>query len=700
MKFSFFKKQRQTQKKPIRKIVVSINPLIIKDAKFEVRSSKFKRGFTLVELMVSVAITGILMIGISTFFSSTFSAMFRAQNRAGTTARQFAVNEIVRDKFTTLQTLVDNGADWMLSINKNTKNQLPFSYIGTTTRDLKEPSGNETYLAFKDLFVFNKIMDPGAGSHLYSNSGEGWIREAITGTGGKNFGTNNFAGFTKKKVFLGEGTDNKNYYIVVPHQNTVMDCDKDMNCTDLNLSNELRSPTDIEIDDNEEYLYISDSENNRIIRYKISDQTILAIAQPVQYPTGLAYYNDGTTEWLFFSETFSHKVKKINLSSGVFQVTTIAGEGDNEDCDSLTPDYELTAKFCKLNLPTGLFVNQAGDELYIADSGNNRVLKMSDPGIPSNLVFDFSPGGNYKLSKIVFENASWENGGTYDADNTVENNLIGEDGHYNPGTKTFQNPNTLSVYSDSNKNCESSGNILYVTENISTMGLIADDKLVIGSNVYTITGSPSRENCKADPSDGGEPDNYRHKIAVNGQSLSGTPNGEGIYLSNRDVIHIEIDISGIQADKIGPGFQTFEIKTYDVVTRSPVNTSYNTKRIGDGKIGTEEDVIEVIMDQSTYPSINFPTGVSSAYVANSGNNEVIKLDGTNSKLLKPINEIFTTFDYLSDFELATEDSNGTPLAPLIFETLNSGKILELTLNAKVDDVTIQTYKLNAAIPTP
>ncbi|MCK5605140.1 prepilin-type N-terminal cleavage/methylation domain-containing protein, partial [Candidatus Pacearchaeota archaeon] len=118
MKFSLFKKQRQTPKKPIRKIVVSINPLVIKDLKPKIRSLRSESGFTLVELMVSVAITGILMVGISTFFSSTFSAMFRAQNRAGSTARQFAVNEIVRDKFTTLKTLVDSGTDWMLSINK------------------------------------------------------------------------------------------------------------------------------------------------------------------------------------------------------------------------------------------------------------------------------------------------------------------------------------------------------------------------------------------------------------------------------------------------------------------------------------------------------------------------------------------------------------------------------------------------------
>ena len=66
----------------------------------------FKKGFTLAELIVSVTITGILMLGLSTFFSSAFHNLFRVQTQTANTERQFAVNEIIRDKFSSLDYLV------------------------------------------------------------------------------------------------------------------------------------------------------------------------------------------------------------------------------------------------------------------------------------------------------------------------------------------------------------------------------------------------------------------------------------------------------------------------------------------------------------------------------------------------------------------------------------------------------------------
>src|SRR5512136_1238485 len=52
------------------------------------------KGFTLVELIVSVAITGILMLGISAFFSSTFQNLFKTQTQTTNTEKQYVVNEI------------------------------------------------------------------------------------------------------------------------------------------------------------------------------------------------------------------------------------------------------------------------------------------------------------------------------------------------------------------------------------------------------------------------------------------------------------------------------------------------------------------------------------------------------------------------------------------------------------------------------
>ena len=612
------------------------------------RSHKTTQGFTLVELIVALAITGILMLGLSTFFSSTFHNLFQAQSQASTTQRQFVVNEIIRDKFASLKNLVEDNINHVSFQNEITKNQLPFSYIGTTTID------DEEYLAFKDVMIFNKIVDPGGGQ-VYGNSGTGEVKKIVEGTIVKTF-PKNFAGFTKK------GSE---YYVAVPDENTVIcmpDCSLDFSSID-GLSN----PTDVETDGTN--IYISDSGNNRIIKYVTSGaaegpQVIVSddTGADLNFPTGLSYYENGTNKYLFVADTFNHKVKRITVPSPPFKVTTIAGDGENEACDN-------TAKFCKLNLPTGLFTDSTNHELYIADSGNNRILKMSDPEIPKDLYFEFSPDGNYALDKIEFINDSWS-GGTYD---NSESNLIGNASHYDVGAKTFHNPERLTTYSVAP--CETFGKTFYVNEDISGMGLKSDDKLKINDSIYTIDGWGTQD-CDPDPMVA----LTKYKITVD-ENASIIGNNEIVYFANPDEAIVQIN--GITKTLDFKGFQTTEIKVYDIF-EGLVFTDYDIERVGDGILGTSEDIIEVIADD-----LNFPTGVSNAYYANSGEGNVRKMDGSNMKTLKPIDTTsFTTFDYISDFVVES----------ITFNKYNSDSILELVINAKIDEENIQTYKLNAVIP--
>ena len=276
----------------------------------------FRKGFTLAELIVSVAITGILMLGLSTFFSSTFHNLFRAQTQTANIGRQFAVNEIIRNKFNSLDYLVEDSPDRILSFNRVTKNQLPFSYIGTT--EVENDEGEmEDHLAFKDIIIFNKIIDPGGGSYVYGNSGTGELKNA-NGIGSPNPNLmpsdtlKNFAGFVKV------GTT---YYVAVPHENAIMKCPSGGSCTPLNFDTQLLSPTDVTYGEiqvegvDKEYLFISDSENGRVIKYEIGvGEHPQPLATGLKYPTGLAYYEttkDAVTyKYLFIAETLNHKIRK------------------------------------------------------------------------------------------------------------------------------------------------------------------------------------------------------------------------------------------------------------------------------------------------------------------------------------------------------------------------------------------------------
>lgn len=644
-----------------------------------------------------MSITGILMLGLSIFFSSTFHNLFQAQNQATNTEKQFAITEIIRDKFSTLSGLIEggnNGDSHVLTFNKNTKNQLPFSFIGVTQVNA------QNRLAFKDMMIFNKVYRIGAGNYIYGDSGTGNIKE-MNGTpvAGATTIPKNFGGFVKI------GTE---FYVTIPNENRI-DC-FGTDCTAFDFNNELLLPTDIARDTNGNYLFISDSENGRIIKYTLATADEEIIISGLNYPTGLAFYDDGTANGaLFVADTFNNQIKKINLNNSD-EVSIVVGNGNDTTCDN-------SALFCKLNLPTGLYMDNDNDELYIADSGNNRILKMSEPASSdlTNFTIEFSLESQTQIGKIKFifpENSIIDVSASTSNDlHTGKFTAIDEIGDANNETLNYELSAAMNAesYKETECNCDEDSDPVVCQTCFNAFSVVADDNIfetnddiLINMVNYGIT-DPSTDN--------------KILVDVNDTEDLFAP-GTIVKIINEfteDPVNppyeFEFDLTSSTLDPTG--FQNVQVEIYNGNNDLIQEETY-LMRVGDGELGTIEDVIEVIAGQKPDPDnrffitdasgtdhflsndIIFPTGVNDQYFANSGNELIVEQDGTETAFdavdAQPAN--FNSFDYTSDFAL--DDTN-----PIEFNKYNADKILEVEITVPVEQITgdtTQTYKINATLP--
>lgn len=645
-----------------------------------------------------MAIAGVLMVGLSTFFASTFHNMFQAQAENTATERQYAINQILADKMGTVETLVDFDPAHVLTFNRNTKGQLPFTFISGVDSDLD--GSTKKYVGFKDMFPFNKIIyDHANNRYIYGDSGAGVLKNALDGNPIQAIGANNFAGFD-----LDSG--GTTYYVAVPDENTVKCVPACSPALDFSSIGGLRSPMDVEVglDKNDkESLFISDAGNGRIVQYILSGPSrgvvSPSLATGLSFPTGLAYYQkDLTHRFLFVADTFKHQIRRINLMASE-TIPIVVGEGDNSDCDN-------TAKYCKLNLPTGLSVPQdpSGDylnTLFIADSGSNRILKMTDPTPPSNLALEFGLSQNYALDRIELVGGGWTGG------NNFSSNLVSNNTHYTPATKTVENPDRLTVYSA--LSCTSGSNYFYINEDVSGMNLESGDMLKIGTTSTCALSSVSGTGTDCDPS--AEITLLKTKITTTG-NCADTTDGKVVYFSNpMDPTKTTLQINGVNWGT-SQGFLTTDIKTYDIFN-GLVETDHQSTRVGDTTLGTPEDTIQVVafndglnitliddgMPSVTRTinneSIQFPTGVSNAYFSNTANPDYKKvINRLNATAGSDLSPMFTTlspedYDYISDF----------PLESVAFSKLNSESILELAITTVADSAgNKQTYKHDAYLP--
>lgn len=656
--------------------------------------------------MVSLAITSILLLGLSTFFASTFHNLFEAQNQAADTEKQFVVNEIIRDKFMTIQKLVSFDTEEVLIMNKQTKNQLPLSYIGST--DIDNQGTLEKRLVFKDVMIFNKIFhyEDGGDKYVYGDNGtigDPTGSQLISLSGDSPIplsGLKNFAGFAK----IGDS-----YYIADPDNNRIIICDtsKSPSCKtggDFNILNidpndppddiKLDHPTDIATNGGST-LFISDSGNNQIIMRTPAFYQVIAdeTTADLNFPTGLSYFEneDGSQQYLFVADTFNNKVKRINLTDNN-SVTTIVGDGDNEDCD-------FSAKFCKLSLPTGLFAYkykaEEEYELYIADSGNNRILRVRDPkprhnvpAEPESLTIEFELTEPYAWDNIDFSD-------NFSGESLTSANL--QLPNYDNGDHKINNDLVPTVAHDSGA-CTLT-NDLHVESNLASL----DPKpqhLIINNRAYKIVLLfGGQVDCLGDGTD------FAYQIDVTPDLSGEVSDGDFVYVgAPTSPIKITVELADVELNQ--RGFQTIQIDTYSVGDLStPAETDYVGLRAGDGILGTDEDLIEVLAgpkpisgffttfldgsQQDLVSDLIFPTGVSNIYFANSGNEKIVNRANLTEITFTPIDPSqFTKFDYIGDFEIE----------PLSFVKYNSDTILEMEIKVTAEDGNGPIYQINSRIP--
>jgi prepilin-type N-terminal cleavage/methylation domain-containing protein len=621
--------------------------------------SDFKKGFSLVELIVSLAITSIIMVGMSSFFASSFHNIFITQENLTAKQGQFATNEIIQSKLSDMDKIVEEGTDYVVFKNKITNDQLPFTYIGTKT-------ASSLHLVFKDFFVFNDVEIEGS-SIYFGNSGEGTIMQSPATIKISNI-PKNFTGFAKK-------TGEEIYYVAVPSLNKIQVCNPA--CADLDLGTgigELNSPMDVEINGND--IFISDAGNNRIIKYNVSTSISQVIATELNYPTGLTYYEDNDSNaYLFVSDTYNNQIKRINLSDN--SIITVAGEGASDACDS-------TAKYCKLNFPTGLFADSANHTLYISDTGSNRILKMNDPGsIPSSYKVGFTLNNPTQISQINFTFPVAASG------ITVKSNTL-HAGKYNDteNIKSYLLSATIANGNITRQEC-SGGEIPHCEDFFDGFTVPEGDNVFENDDPIRIIDSADPAHTNAYTID----DNNAIRIQDVTETIGySTGSVAKVTESFSGDYQFDFDLTGAIFTK---SFNTISTEVFDG-TGVSIAKSNQILVIGDNILGTPEDEIKVVYDKSN--GVNWPTGIgvipqtpNDVYVyANTGDNDgkenLIISTGANKDIIPFSSKDITNFDYTSDFEIES----------LIFSELDAGsnKILQTEIKTADEQNYILTTSLS------
>src|SRR6185295_6178171 len=94
-----------------------------------------------------------------------------------------------------------------------------------------------------------------------------------------------------------------------------------------------------------------------------------ATSASMSFPLGLARDQSGN---IYFADANNNRIRKIS-TSGI--ISTVAGNGVGRFGGDGGPAFNAS-----LNIPSDVAVDSAGN-LYIADSGNNRVRKVDTTGI-------------------------------------------------------------------------------------------------------------------------------------------------------------------------------------------------------------------------------------------------------------------------------------------------------------------------------
>ena len=108
-----------------------------------------------------------------------------------------------------------------------------------------------------------------------------------------------------------------------------------------------------------------------------------AVAAQLYRPTGVALDGAGN---LYIADSWNHRIRKVD-AAGV--ISTVAGYGPTGEGKGGFGGDGGPAAAAQLNEPAGVAVDGAGN-LYIADSGNDRIRRLTPPAMPTPRI---SAGG-------------------------------------------------------------------------------------------------------------------------------------------------------------------------------------------------------------------------------------------------------------------------------------------------------------------
>lgn len=147
-------------------------------------------------------------------------------------------------------------------------------------------------------------------------------------------------------------------------------------------------------------LYIADTGNNRIRMVSHGKITTLAgtgqagfsgddgpaAAAELNAPNGLAVNADGD---LYIADTSNHRIRMVS-PAGV--ITTVAGDGEEGLRDTDPNGDGQAAVQAQLHAPISVAVGADGRSIYISDSSNNRIRLVKPNGVITTFAGTGSPG--------------------------------------------------------------------------------------------------------------------------------------------------------------------------------------------------------------------------------------------------------------------------------------------------------------------
>ena len=167
----------------------------------------------------------------------------------------------------------------------------------------------------------------------------------------------------------------------------------------------LNSPQAICIDNNNNFLYICDTYNNRVRRVDLVTDIIsnfagtgvmgfggdggFASGASLNLPTAVAVDSIGD---VYIADSGNNRIRKVSVIGASGRISTVAGNGAAGYGGDGMP-----AVLTRLNNPTGVAVDMAGN-MYIADSNNNRIRLVKPNGIIS--TFTIIPPTE-KINKVI-----------------------------------------------------------------------------------------------------------------------------------------------------------------------------------------------------------------------------------------------------------------------------------------------------------